>query len=117
MKSSIALNNTLDQTNWSFIHDIDSIDDIVYNFTNIIYNAMLLHIPNKTIKIRTKDKPWLNKDIKKLIRATHRLHKRQLRTRNLQHIEQFQDKRRETKQSIRLAKKNILQIHIYEITR
>jgi hypothetical protein len=101
----IRLNNILDQSPWHEITD-DSIDNIAINITNTIHTACNTCIPNKTITVRPRDKPWMTSDIRKLLRDTHRLHKKHQRTKNPTHKEHFLDKRRETNLAIKTAKKS-----------
>jgi hypothetical protein len=101
----IQLNNLLDQTNWQDIANNNSIHEMVVTITNKVHNIMNICIPNKIVRIRPKDKPWVTSAIRKLLRETKRLHKRHLRTNNPIHTEHFNTKRRETKQALRDSKK------------
>jgi hypothetical protein len=82
----------------------DDINDMVHTLTDIILNAATECIPNKTVKIRPKDKPGYTQQIDKMFKDCHRLHRKFKRTRNLLHRQQYEDKRREAKKAFRNSK-------------
>ena len=69
-------------TNWNILKDND-IDIYANNVTNRIIELARKHIPNKNIKVRKSDPPWLNNIIKKLMRKRKRLFDKYKRTNNL----------------------------------
>jgi hypothetical protein len=76
----------------------------VFNFTNTIIETAKVCIPNRTVKIRPRDKPWFNKTLRKLFRERDRCHKCQKRTNNPIHIDLFKQKRKEATDAYRQAK-------------
>ena len=60
---------------YDFINTIEDINIISETFTNKFKEAAHLTIPNKQSVISTKDKPWMNNEIRKQIRKRRRIHK------------------------------------------
>ena len=54
-------------------HKNDDINIYAQNITDKIITAAKRHVPNKNIKVRQSDPPWLNNTIKKIIRKRKRL--------------------------------------------
>jgi hypothetical protein len=101
------LNEILYNAPWhDIINDSDEIDHIVAVLTNTILTASKETIPNRTVKIRPKDKPWFSAKLRKLFRERDRCHKRQKRTKNPLHVELFKAKRTETNRAYKEAKRN-----------
>ena len=67
-----ALSSELNETNWNSLKN-DDINIYAQNITDKIITAAKRHIPNKNIKVRQSDPPWLNNTIKKMIRERKRL--------------------------------------------
>ena len=59
--------NDIYDTDWNLLKS-DSINSYAENVTNTITSLANKHIPNKMIKIRKTDPPWLTVNIKKLLR-------------------------------------------------
>ena len=60
-------------------------------------------IPNKIVTIRSRDKPGINTEVRKLFKIAKRFHKRAKRTGDPIHIESFRNARREAKSAFRVA--------------
>jgi hypothetical protein len=104
-----SLNEILDHVPWhDIINDLDDLDEIVVNVTNIIITTSRETIPNREVKIRPKDKPWFNNNLRRLFRERDRCHKCQKRKNNPLHIEIFKNKRREANTAYKKAKKRAL---------
>ena len=73
--------------------------------TNRIIELARKHIPNKNIKVRKSDPPWLNKIIKKLMRKRKRLFDKYKRTNNLNDFERYKQVRNRVTGEIRKSKK------------
>ena len=67
-----SLSRDVLDTNWNILNDND-IDIDTNNVTNRIIELARKHIPNKNIKVRKSDPPWLNNVKKKLMRKWKRL--------------------------------------------
>ena len=67
-----ALSNELYETNWNNLIN-DDINIYAQNITDQIISVAKRHVPNKNIKVRQSDPPWLNSQIKKMIRKRKRL--------------------------------------------
>ena len=51
----------------------DNIDDLFCKWYEKFREALEISIPNRTVTIRPRDKPWMNSDIRKEIRKRNRL--------------------------------------------
>ena len=55
------------------INNINVCSEIINNILNHIINT---YIPQKRIRVRSNDKPWVNKDKRQAIRKGNRCHKK-----------------------------------------
>ena len=53
-----------------------NINDQVEIFNNTLFNIFRNFIPHETIKVSSKDPPWMNKEIKTALRRKNRLYKK-----------------------------------------
>ena len=53
----------------------DNIDDAWSSFHSAFMQTMSTCIPQKIVKCKSKDPPWLNSELRKLIKKKHRLFK------------------------------------------
>ena len=83
----------------------NDIDIYANNVTNRIIELARKHIPNKNIKVRKSDPPWLNNIIKKLTRKRKRLFDKYKRTNNLNDFERYKQVRNKVTGEIRKSKK------------
>ena len=68
-----GLNEAFSNAPWDSLFVVfDEIDDIAYAYEELITETAKKFIPFRTIKMRTKDKPWFNSYIRKLIRLRNR---------------------------------------------
>lgn len=79
----------LGNTNWVNIIDNENIDEAASLLTSTIINTASTCILNKNVTIRPSDAPWMNNQIRKLIRKRKQLHRRAKRTDNPYHWSQF----------------------------
>ena len=104
-----AINHHLQGIEWdnrlSDLNDLNLVNDIINGEINTAMNS---YIPKKKIRIRPKDKPWINNDIKRKMRRRNRLH-RKATSRNLaSDCENFRKIRNEVINMVREAKKNYI---------
>ena len=72
-----AYKNNLLVTDWdSIVNDNKQIDTIASELTEKLTEIATLHIPNKIVTIRQNDLPWLNNNIRQLMRKRNRLRKK-----------------------------------------
>lgn len=99
------LNNLFLSTDWDDLFssspDIDVITD---NFTSLILYYAEECIPNKLITIRSRDKPGVTAEVRRLLRVAKRLHSKAKRSQNPVHWEHFRNARREAKSAFRTAR-------------
>ena len=94
----VGLIAVYDQIPWHlYFEELDNINDIVDNFTDIIINTAKSYIPNKLIIIRPQDKPGMTKAVRRLIIKCRRLNTIRKRTKNQVDIENHRNARREVK--------------------
>ena len=91
-------------SNWNILKDND-IDIYASNVTNRIIELARKHVPNKNIKVRKSDPPWLNNNIQKLMRRKKRLFDKYKRTNNLNDFERYKQVRNKVTGEIRKSKK------------
>ena len=76
-----GLNEHLRNAPWDVgLDTFDDIDDSVGYFTTLLITTAKDYIPNKTVLIRPKDKPWVTNNIRKLFRKRDRCFKKFKRT-------------------------------------
>lgn len=66
-----SFSRDLDNTDWSSLKN-DDLDTYTNNITECITKLATKHIPNKDIKVRKSDPPWLTTNIKRLMRKRKR---------------------------------------------
>ena len=77
------LNLLIDEYDWeNLFENTSSIDSAVQLFTTQYLSLVRECIPEKTITIRPKDKPWFDSLLRKYIRIRNRLRSKALRTKN-----------------------------------
>jgi exonuclease III len=99
-----GLNNEILNYHWDPVFDEPDINNIVKDFQNILLTTAKKYIPVKKIKIRSKDKPWMNGQIKNLIRIRNRWCGRYNRTHFVEHRQIRDYYRSEVKKQITDAK-------------
>ena len=92
-------------SNWDSFKDAD-IDTYARNVTNHIKEISKQCIPNKTIRVRPLEPPWITSSIKKQIRKRKRLYRRAKTTNNPDIWNKFRRQRNKTISLIRLSKQN-----------
>ena len=100
-----ALSIELNETNWNNLKN-DDINIYAQNITDTIITAAKRHVPNKNIKVRQSDPPWLNNTIKKMIRKRKRLFNKFKSTRNDIDFQNYKRFRNKVTNAIRQSKKD-----------
>ena len=98
-----ALRNKARQTDWNSLHDND-INTYANNISNQIVYIAAECIPNKTVRIKPSEPPWITTYIKRYIRKRKRTYKKAKRTNSHQDWQKFKTLRNKTTQIIRDAK-------------
>ena len=62
------LANALYNYDWSVLEAIESVDDQLNYFNNVILSLLNYYLPVYTVKRHTNDKPWITDDFRRLIR-------------------------------------------------
>lgn len=99
-----AIENELNQTDWSFILNGDNMNEIANQFEEVILSTAQKFIPKVTFTKRPNDKPWMTNEIRKCMRQRNRLYNKAKRTRQTSHWQKYKDKRNEIVDIIREAK-------------
>ena len=102
-----AFSNDLILTDWQALKS-DDIDTYAINVTERIKTLVDKHIPNKSIKVRKSDPPWLNTNIKRLLRKKKRLYDKYKKSKNVNHFERYKHYRNLTTNEIRKSKKDVI---------
>ena len=82
----------------------DDVDENVSNFNSVLLDCASYFIPNRIIKIRPRDKPYITQACRIADRIKDRWRKKFQKTRNPQHYAVFREKRREAKHIRKHAK-------------
>ena len=97
------LNEELSQAPFDISYTLfDDIDDVAHYWFTLLKSVISDFIPHKTVKIRSKDKPWVTSELRYLMRKRSRLWKRFRRTKNPHHYEIYRN------QVVNLNRKNRL---------
>ena len=86
------------------ITQAQNIDECLTIFNSILLEYMKQYIPNRTIKVRPRDKPYITHVCRMADRDRDRWHKKFQRTKNPDHYEIFKEKRRVAKATRKEAK-------------
>ena len=103
-----SFSRDLDNTDWSSLKN-DDLDTYTNNITECITKLATKHIPNKDIKVRKSDPPWLTTNIKRLMRKRKRLYDKYKRTNNSVDFETYKNARNKVTFEIRQSKQYQLQ--------
>ena len=93
--------------NWTELQD-DDINIYAKNITDTIMDLSKQCIPNKSVRVKSPDPPWITSSVKKHSRARRRLYRKAKQTDNVEHWNRFRRHRNKTLSLIRKAK----QLHI-----
>jgi hypothetical protein len=100
-----SLVTALSETPWGLGQDLfEDMDDIAMYWQNTFLDICKVHIPNRIIKIRPKDKPWMTKQVKKALTFRNRLYKRFKRTRQQRHYDDWKRSAKEANYQMSQAK-------------
>ena len=102
------IKNKLESQDWSFVNSNDDMNQINENFSNIITELADLSIPKVSFTYRPNDKPWMNNNIRRIMRQRDRLFlKAKNKNTELSWIN-YRNKRNEVVQMIRDTKKSYI---------
>jgi len=90
---------------WASCYSSDSLDDITDRFTSALLRMCDKNIPNKYVTIRPKDKPWMNGEIRTLMRKRNRQHKLAKKHNNPYEWAKFRSMRNKVVSAVRNAKR------------
>ena len=98
-----TLTHELTGTDWNSLKD-NNVDVYAQNVTDRILYLVNKHIPNKHVRIRKSDPPWLSNNIKQLMRKRKRLYDKYKRSKNQSDFNKYKQVRNEVTFAIRKAK-------------
>ena len=99
-----SLRNEINDTNWEGLANTD-INIYATNIANHFRTIAEKHIPNKDATIRTSDPPWLDSNIRKLIKKRRRLFNKAKRTRTNEDTNKYRRFRNKVTKCIRQSQK------------
>ncbi|MCG7869675.1 MAG: endonuclease/exonuclease/phosphatase family protein [Candidatus Thiodiazotropha taylori] len=99
-----ALREEISNFDWQSLKHQD-IDTYTKNVTDYIINTSKKHIPNKIVKIRKSDPPWLSSKIKRMMRKRKKLYDKYKRTNNVNDHTNYKTFRNKVTNEIRQTKK------------
>lgn len=87
-------NNLLNTHDWgNLFNSCDNVNEACELFTNQFLDIAKQCIPTKKITIRPNDKPWMNSDLRREIKFREKLHKRYVRNKTPENLENFKRQR------------------------
>jgi hypothetical protein len=99
------LNNAISRYPWKdILLAEEDIDIVTPNWTNAFLDLCKENIPNREIRVRPKDLPWMNNKIKHLIRDRNRWYKKLRRTKSPNDEVTWKNKAREVRAEINLSR-------------
>ena len=85
---------------WNIIDDNESATEMVKKFEEHNENIINKIVPKKSIKVSTKDKPWMNMNLKKLRRQRQRIYAKEGKSLKYKQIKkEFEDEKRKSAES------------------
>ncbi|KAJ1529557.1 hypothetical protein ONE63_006329 [Megalurothrips usitatus] len=99
-----ALDLDFSQVDWNKVYHLESINEKVNRFNEIMLEIFDKHAPFKTFTPKNKDSPWMNKDILTLMDTRDGAQKLAAKSKLPEHREAFKKLRNQCKQEIRNAK-------------
>ena len=101
------LNSLINDTNWNtLINNAIDIDQAEENFTSTLLKHVKQCIPEKTIIIRPKDKPWFDSALRKTIRQRNRARQKAHKTKNMLDLDKFKKLRNKVNNMKKIAMAN-----------
>ena len=100
----VTFSRELAETNWDALKN-DDIDAYAINITERITDLANKYIPNKTLKIRSSDPPWLTNGIKRLMRKRKRLYDKYKKSKSIIDFNNYRNIRNQVTCEIRKSKK------------
>ena len=107
--------NELLKINWDSLIDNHNINTAAVNVTEKILEAAAKSIPNKMVQVRKNDPPWMNSNIRKMIRKRKRLNKKAKITNNEIDWSNFRRIRNKCINYVRSSKKKFLEKQINKV--
>ena len=98
-----SMSREIQDYNWDEVKDND-VDVYAKKLTDHISQLASKYIPNKTIKVRQSEPPWLTNNIKKMMRKRKRLYDKYKRLNNIVDFENFKQIRNKVTNEIRKSK-------------
>ena len=99
----VTFSRELAETNWDALKN-DDIDAYAINITERITDFANKYIPNKTVKIRSSDPPWLTNSIKRLMRKRKRLYDKYKKSKSIIDFNNYKNIRNQVTCEIRKSK-------------
>jgi hypothetical protein len=102
------------QEQWENITLVDDVDGQLNNFNRNFLRILDRHVPVKTIKVRYRRSPFVNDEIKELMKKRDRLHRVARQTKNICDWDSFRVARNEVKKTLWEEEKRYVQNEIYK---
>ena len=101
------------QEQWENISLVDDVNGQLNHFNRNFLRILDRHAPVKTIKVRYRHSPFVNDEIKELMKKRDHLHRVARQTKNICDWNSFRVARNEVKKTLREAEKRYVQNEIY----
>ncbi|MEW8548517.1 MAG: reverse transcriptase family protein [Candidatus Thiodiazotropha sp.] len=108
------LRNKVSDFDWNTVQNED-INQYALNFSNKLLEIASECIPTKFITVRPKDLPWMNNNIRKLMRKRNRLYKKYKTNKSPDKYNSYKKIRNEVIQALRKSKKDYVDSLAYKL--
>ena len=78
----------------------------IHNVSMVMYQTVREYVPHRTVKVCPRDKPWINKEVKSLIKKRDHLYRRYKRSQRIEHFDTYITVKTQVNTSIVQAKEN-----------
>lgn len=101
------LRQSVNDYDWKCTYN-DNINSYANNFTTKLMELAEKCIPTKTVTVRPLDLPWINSNIRRLMRKRNRLFKKYKKDKSIENYDNFKRARNEVTTHLRRSKQNYI---------
>ena len=99
------LRQKISEFKWDSVYN-DDVNEYAKHFSDTLISIDEQCIPTKNVTIRPRDLPWINNNIRRLMRKRNRLYKKYKKNRNISIYDNFKQARNEITSNLRKAKED-----------
>ena len=91
---------------WSAIEAFEDVDDVAWAWETLYKDIISEHIPQRRVKIRSDNLPWMNSNIRKIMNKRYKVLKRAKQTRSAEHWAEYKKLRNQVTKLLRESEAN-----------